>query len=63
MSRGRARWALERQVRLATAAVTDTCAMGAVLSRLPHNRGGRAVTLPDAVQSLRTHRTSGSAAP
>jgi rhodanese-related sulfurtransferase len=90
--RGRARWALERQVRLvaggvvatsilaslrfpkarflaggigaglATAAVTDTCAMGAALSRLPYNRGGRAVTLPDAVQALRTRQASGSAA-
>jgi rhodanese-related sulfurtransferase len=39
---------------LATAAITDTCAMGAALSRLPYNRGGRAVTLPDAVQALRT---------
>jgi rhodanese-related sulfurtransferase len=84
--RGRARWALERQVRLvagglvatsimaslrfprarflaggigaglATAAVTDTCAMGSALSRLPYNRGGRAVTLRDAVQALRTAR-------
>jgi rhodanese-related sulfurtransferase len=87
--RGRARWALERQVRLvagglvaisilaslrfpkarflaggigaglATAAVTDTCAMGAALSLLPYNRGGRAVTLPDAVEAL---RAAGSAA-
>ncbi|SDN45688.1 Rhodanese-related sulfurtransferase [Geodermatophilus siccatus] len=46
-------------VGLATAAITDTCAMGAALSRLPYNRGGRAVTLPDAVQML---RASGSAA-
>ncbi|MCZ2858178.1 hypothetical protein [Blastococcus sp. VKM Ac-2987] len=38
---------------LTTAAVTDTCAMGAALSRLPYNRGGRAVTLRDAVQVLR----------
>ncbi len=45
---------------LATAAITDTCAMGAALSRLPYNRGGRAVTLPDAVQML---RASGSASP
>ncbi|TFV79282.1 rhodanese-like domain-containing protein [Blastococcus sp. CT_GayMR19] len=90
--RGRARWALERQVRLvaggvvatsilaslrfpkarflaggigaglATAAVTDTCAMGAALSRLPYNRGGRSVTLPDAVQALRTPQATGSAA-
>ncbi|MBB3083265.1 rhodanese-like domain-containing protein [Geodermatophilus sabuli] len=88
--RGRARWALERQVRLvagglvatsilaslrfprarflaggigaglATAAVTDTCAMGAALSRLPYNRGGRAVTLRDAVQALRSRRAAGS---
>jgi rhodanese-related sulfurtransferase len=90
--RGRARWALERQVRLVagavvatsilaslrfprarflaggigagltTAAITDTCAMGAALSRLPYNRGGRTVTLRDAVQALRTHRATGSSA-
>jgi rhodanese-related sulfurtransferase len=87
--RGRARWALERQVRLlagglvatsilaslrfprarflaggvgaglATAAITDTCAMGAALSRLPYNRGSRAMTLADALHVL---RASGSAA-
>lgn len=44
---------------LATAAVTDTCAMGAALSKLPYNRGGRAVTLRDAAQALRSPRTAG----
>ena len=69
VNRGRARWDLERQVRLvagglvlggvlastfvprlkwlsaavggglATAALTDSCAMGALLARLPYNRG------------------------
>ena len=82
--RGRARWPLERQVRLiagglvatsilaslrfprarflaggigaglTTAALTDTCAMGAALSKLPYNRGDRPVDLPQAVQALRT---------
>jgi rhodanese-related sulfurtransferase len=38
---------------LATAALTDTCAMGAALSKLPYNRGDRPVALPHAVQALR----------
>jgi rhodanese-related sulfurtransferase len=37
---------------LATAALTDTCAMGAVLAKLPYNRGGRPVTLDDAREAL-----------
>jgi len=50
VTRGRPRWELERQVRLvaaalgaglAVAAVTDTCAMGALLAKLPYNRGPR----------------------
>ena len=72
VSRGRARWDLERQVRLVAgsivlaavllgvggpapvkwlagaigagltvAALTDTCAMGMLLARLPYNRGAR----------------------
>jgi rhodanese-related sulfurtransferase len=82
--RGRARWALERQIRLlagglvagsilaslrfprarflaggigaglAAAAVTDTCAMGAALARLPYNRGGGPVTLDHARETLRS---------
>jgi rhodanese-related sulfurtransferase len=46
---------------LTAAALTDTCAMGAALSKLPYNRGGRTVTLRDALQGLRsktTHPTS-----
>ncbi|MGY2085217.1 rhodanese-like domain-containing protein [Blastococcus sp. SYSU DS0539] len=88
--RGRARWAVERQVRLVagglvaasiltslrfprarflaggvgaglvTAAVTDTCAMSAALSRLPYSRGGRAVSLRDAVHALRTAGSTAS---
>jgi rhodanese-related sulfurtransferase len=38
---------------LATAALTDTCAMGAALATLPYNRGGRPVTLDDAREALR----------
>ncbi|MGY1780601.1 rhodanese-like domain-containing protein [Geodermatophilus sp. SYSU D01036] len=39
---------------LATAALTDTCAMGAALARLPYNRGGRPVTVDDAREALRS---------
>ena len=39
---------------LATAAITDTCAMGAALARLPYNRGGRPVSLDDAQRSLQS---------
>jgi rhodanese-related sulfurtransferase len=39
---------------LTTAALSDTCAMGAALSRLPYNRGDRPVTLAHALQALRT---------
>jgi rhodanese-related sulfurtransferase len=39
---------------LTTAALTDTCAMGAALSKLPYNRGGRPVTLDDAREALRS---------
>jgi rhodanese-related sulfurtransferase len=39
---------------LATAAITDTCAMGAALATLPYNRGGRPVTLDDARQALQS---------
>lgn len=39
---------------LATAAITDTCAMGAALAKLPYNRGGRRVTLDDAREALRS---------
>ena len=64
---GAPRWAMERQVRLVagglvllfTAAsafwsplkVSNTCAMGAMLSRLPYNRGRR-VTLGEALSAL-----------
>lgn len=78
---GRARWELERQVRLVagsivlgavaastvrprlkwvaavigagltTAALTDTCLMGTLLAKLPHNRGPR-VDLDGAVAAL-----------
>jgi rhodanese-related sulfurtransferase len=77
--RGRPRWALERQVRLAAgslvllgglasllvpvllvlaigvgagltlSALTNTCAMGSVLSRLPYNRGPVAPTAADVL--------------
>ena len=39
---------------LTTAALTDTCAMGAALSRLPYNRSAHPVTLTDALQALRS---------
>jgi rhodanese-related sulfurtransferase len=39
---------------LAAAAVTDSCAMGAALARLPYNRGGRPVSLADAREALRS---------
>ncbi|TWH72681.1 rhodanese-like domain-containing protein [Modestobacter roseus] len=39
---------------LTTAALTDTCAMGAALSKLPYNRSDHPVTLPTAVQALRS---------
>ncbi|MGY1592044.1 rhodanese-like domain-containing protein [Geodermatophilus sp. SYSU D00708] len=39
---------------LVTAALTDTCAMGAALAKLPHNRGGRPVTVDDAREALRS---------
>ena len=39
---------------LVTAAVTETCAMGAALTRLPYNRGGRPVSLDDARRSLQS---------
>jgi len=45
---------------LATAAITDTCAMGAALSKLPYNRGDRPVALPHAVQALRAAGGSAS---
>jgi rhodanese-related sulfurtransferase len=78
----RARWAMDRQVRLVagslvvgsilaslrfprarflaggigagltTAALTDSCAMGAALSRLPYNRSATEVSLPDALAAL-----------
>lgn len=80
--RGRQRWSLERQVRLAAglivllsvvasvwvpslrfvagfvgagltfAALTNTCAMGMMLSRLPYNRGG-GVDVESAIARLR----------
>jgi len=42
---------------LAGAAVTDTCAMGAVLSALPYNRGETAVHLDDVLQVLGSSTT------
>ncbi|MEV6527325.1 rhodanese-like domain-containing protein [Longispora sp. NPDC051575] len=81
--RGRARWGLERQVRLlagglvatavlasvwwpparylaglvgaglAVAALTDTCAMGTALSKLPHNRPSRRVDIAHSLTKLR----------
>jgi rhodanese-related sulfurtransferase len=39
---------------LTTAALTDTCAMGAALSKLPYNRSARPMTLADALQALRS---------
>jgi rhodanese-related sulfurtransferase len=44
-------------VGLTTAALTDTCAMGAALSALPYNGGGRTVPLGDALQALRSSAT------
>lgn len=51
VERGRQRWDLERQVRLAAgslvlsfASVTNRCAMGSLLARLAYNRGGVADT-------------------
>ncbi|QBR93336.1 rhodanese-like domain-containing protein [Nocardioides euryhalodurans] len=38
---------------LSVAAVTNTCAMGAVLSRLPWNRGAAQVDIHDVMASLR----------
>ncbi|MGY1825701.1 rhodanese-like domain-containing protein [Blastococcus sp. SYSU DS0541] len=38
---------------LTAAALTDTCAMGAALAKLPYNRAGRPVTLDDAREALR----------
>ncbi|MEU6795552.1 rhodanese-like domain-containing protein [Nonomuraea wenchangensis] len=88
VNRGRARWPLERQVRLAAgsivltsvvaslwvpgmvlvagfvgagltfAALTDTCAMGLLLSRLPYNRAG-GVDVEAALTRLRGSRASG----
>ncbi|GII63977.1 sulfurtransferase [Sphaerisporangium krabiense] len=82
VERGRARWALERQVRLvagsvvlasvvaslwipaaaavaaligaglAVAALTDTCAMGMLLAKLPYNRAG-GVDVEAAIARLR----------
>ena len=43
---------------LTAAALTDTCAMGAALSKLPYNRGDRPVTLAHAVQARRTAGTA-----
>ncbi|WP_299960110.1 rhodanese-like domain-containing protein [uncultured Modestobacter sp.] len=42
---------------LTVAAVTDTCAMGAALSALPYNRGGKSVQLDDVVTVLRSATT------
>jgi rhodanese-related sulfurtransferase len=86
VTRGAARWDLERQVRLvagstlllsifasiavpklkwaaagiggglAVAAVTNTCAMGAALSKLPYNRGAQC-DLPTVVAQLAEHAT------
>ena len=83
VTRGRARWAMDRQVRLVAgslvltgalvslvvpaaialpiavgagltfSAVTNSCAMGAVLGRLPYNRGPAAPTKHDVVAQLR----------
>jgi rhodanese-related sulfurtransferase len=39
---------------LTAAALTDTCAMGAALSKLPYNRGGRPVTLDRTREALRS---------
>jgi rhodanese-related sulfurtransferase len=39
---------------LTAAALTDTCAMGMALSKLPYNRAGRSVGLPDALQAVRS---------
>ncbi|MFC4117157.1 rhodanese-like domain-containing protein [Nonomuraea zeae] len=88
VNRGRARWPLERQVRLAAgsivlasvvaslwipfalllaafvgaglafAALTDTCAMGLLLARLPYNRGS-GVDVEAALARLRGSRTIG----
>lgn len=83
VTRGRARWAMDRQVRLVAgslvltgavasllvpaaavlpigigagltfSALTNSCAMGAVLARLPHNRGPAAPSRHDVVAQLR----------
>ena len=83
ISRGQARWAMDRQVRLVAgslvlagglasvavpaaialpiavgagltfSAVTNSCAMGALLGRLPYNRGAAAPTKSDVVAQLR----------
>ena len=83
VTRGRARWAMDRQVRLVAgslvltgaltslavpaaialpiavgagltfSALTNSCAMGAVLGRLPYNRGPAAPTRHDVVAQLR----------
>jgi rhodanese-related sulfurtransferase len=37
---------------LTTAALTDSCAMGAALAKLPYNRPRSEVTLPDALAAL-----------
>ncbi|UBU18298.1 rhodanese-like domain-containing protein [Nonomuraea gerenzanensis] len=88
VNRGRARWPLERQVRLVAgglvlaavvaslwipvalavaglvgagltfAALTDTCAMGLLLARLPYNRAG-GVDVEAALTRLRGSRTGG----
>jgi rhodanese-related sulfurtransferase len=42
---------------LTVAAVTDTCAMGAALSALPYNRGGKPVQVDDVVAVLRSATT------
>jgi rhodanese-related sulfurtransferase len=82
ITRGRARWAMDRQVRLVAgslvltgaltsllvpaaialpiavgagltfSALTNSCAMGAVLGRLPYNRGPAAPTKRDVVAQL-----------
>lgn len=83
VTRGRARWAMDRQVRLVAgslaltgavagvaapaalalpiavgagltfSALTNSCAMGAVLARLPYNRGAAAPTREHVVAQLR----------
>lgn len=81
--RGRARWALERQVRfvagtltlvgllaglrvpqarllsfgigggLTFSALTDTCAMGNLLSRLPYNRGSQSSSATEVIAAIK----------